>query len=170
MERNDSETSWTFPNIRLRSIHGFIGITGGPHPTQIMQICMIHNALQLMQSYKSLATCKSLDRRPMQLQFCVWERSRGAQFWFNSALKRWLRGAVIDMWASSVRQQLWLVEPAVNHPPPIVPLPAASGLRRTSLSLVCTVTSHRVCASESEGCFHGYDLISFIIKITLLYS
>lgn len=92
------------------------------------------------------------------------------QFWFNSALKRWLRGAVIDMWASSVRQQLWLVEPAVNHPPPIVPLPVASGLRRTSLSLVCTVTSHRVCASESEGCFHGYDLISFIIKITLLYS
>lgn len=72
----------------------------------------------------------------------------GTQFWFNSALKRWLRGAVIDMWASSVRRQLWLVEPAVNHPLPLVPLSADSGLWRSSLSLVCMVTSHRVCKRQ----------------------
>lgn len=133
MERNDSQTSWTFPNIRLRSIHGFIGITGGPHPTQIMQICMIHNVLQLMQSYKSLATCKSLDRRPLQLQFCVGEGQGVAvlvQFGVKKMAAR--RG---DWHVSLISEAAALIGGAScqSSSPPIVPLPAASGLTVTSL-------------------------------------
>lgn len=96
---------------------------------------------------------------------CVAQRGEGGtQFWFSSALKRWLRGAVIDMWASSARRQLWLVEPAVNHPLPLVPLSADSGLWRSSLSLVCMVTSHRVCKRQ---CALWIRFNFFFIKILL---